>query len=188
MDPILLSALLSFAPSLLSGLFGDPQRKLRGELNRLSSPQYLQNLTAQNYQGQIASPAFSQAQGAIAAGANQTANQVASNLAQRGIGTTGTGAVLSSLTPSLVGSQTAQLRTAAQQSAEQMAQQQVEQRIRALLGTSGPSQSQQLFAGGLEAFLPFLQQLLQRQPNLGQSLMSQYGASLNAQQPLPARR
>lgn len=156
MDPMTMSLLLSFAPSLLSGLFGDPQKKYLRKARQLMSPQNLANLTNQFYQQQIGSPAFAQGQGAIAAGANQASNQVASSLAQRGIGTTGTAAVLSGLTPSLVGSQQAGLRTAAHQSAQSQAQQNIERQLALLAGTSGPSQTQNLFAGGLEAFIPYL--------------------------------
>jgi hypothetical protein len=112
------------------------------------------------YQQQLASPAYSQAQGAIAQGANQTGNQVATELGARGIGTSGTGAILSSLTPSIVGSQMGQLKTGAYNSAQQQAQNTIQQQIANLQGTSGPSQSRQLFAGGLDAFLPFLLQHL----------------------------
>lgn len=187
MDPTLLAGLLSFLPSIIGGLFGDPNKKLRQQLNRLASPQHLQKLTAQNYQSQIGSPAFSQGQATIAAGANQASNQVAQNLAQRGIGTTGTAAVLSGLTPSLVGSQMAGLRTAAHQTAEQNAQQQIKQQIAALTGTQGPSPAQSLFAGGLEAFLPFLQQYLMR-PKVGQ--LPYYSLAQAAAEPYqpPARR
>ena len=160
MNPMLLGALLSFAPTLLGGLFGNPQKKLRRQANKIISPQNLANLTNQFYGQALASPAYSQAQGTIAAGANQASNQVAQSLAQRGIGTTGTSAVLSGLTPSLVGSQQAGLRTAAYQGAQNQAQQNIERQLALLTGTSGPSQTQNLFAGGLEAFIPYLMALM----------------------------
>lgn len=157
MSPLLLSALFSFAPGLFAHLFGgDPQAKLRHQINALLAPGNVTKLTNQFYQQALGSPAYSQAQGTIAAGANQTANQVAANLGARGIGTTGTGAVLSGLTPSLVGSQQAGLRTTAYNAAGSQAHSTIEQQIAALMGTSGPSQGQQLFAGGLESFGPML--------------------------------
>lgn len=163
MNPLLLSALLSFAPSLFSGLFGgDPNRKLRSQVNRLTSPQNVANLTGQFYNQAIGGPAYSQAQGAIAQGANQAANQVAQNLGARGIGTTGTAAVLSGLTPSLVGSQQAGLRSAAYQGAQSQAQKAIQAQIEALTQQGLPSQQQQLFAGGLDAFTPFLQDYLRK--------------------------
>ena len=108
----------------------------------------------------MGSPAYQQGLGTIAAGANATAANVARQLGASGIGATGTGAILSSLGPSLVGGQQAGLRTAAYTGAQNQAQSQIAQQIAALTGTSGPSQSQQLFSGGLEAFLPYLQSLL----------------------------
>lgn len=169
MNPLLLSALLSMAPGFLSKLFGgDPQAALRRRIAELTSPQNVGNLTGQFYQQALGSPAYSQALGTIAAGANQTANQTAASLAQRGIGTTGTGAILSSLGPSLVGSQTAGLRTAAYSGAQSQAQQQIQQLIASLMGTQGPSQSSQLFAGGLSALGPLLEAWIKsKYPQLG---------------------
>lgn len=155
-------AALSFLPGLLSHLFGgDPQAKLRQQIGKLQNPQNLGRLTGQYYQNNLASPAYSQAQGTIAAGANAGAGQLASELGARGIGTTGTGAVLSSLTPSIVGSQTAGLRTQAYGMAQNSAQQQIQQQIQQLLAGYGqPSQSQQMFGAGLNSFAPYLQQYL----------------------------
>lgn len=130
------------------------------EVKRLTGAQNVGKETDKAYQNVISSPAFSQAQGTIAAGANQTSNQVAQNLAARGIGTTGTGAVLSGLTPSLVGSQQAQLRTSAHSSAQEQAMKAIQAQLAALGGSQGPSQTQGMFGVGLEAFLPYLQSLL----------------------------
>jgi hypothetical protein len=159
-NPLLLAGLLSFAPGLLSKLFGgDPQQKLRQEIAKLLASRGQR--TNQLYQQVQGSPAFSQAQGTIASGANQASGNLASSLAARGIGTTGTGAVLSSLLPSLVGSQQAGLRTSAYNTAASQADQDIQAQIAALTGTAGPSQSTQLFAGGLSAFGPMLSQWLQ---------------------------
>ena len=153
--------LLSFGPAALQKLFGgDPQQKLRDEINRLINPRNLGKVTDEFYRTAVSSPAYSQAQGAIATGANQTANAVASSLAARGIGTTGTGAVLSGLTPSLVGSQVSRLKADAHTQARQETENWLKARIAALTGTQGPSPTQQMFAGGLEAFGPFLQAYL----------------------------
>lgn len=167
-SPLFLPLLLSFGPSLISKLFGgDPQKKLREQIEALTNPAALGKTTNEFYRQAISSPAYSQALGSIASGANQTSNQVASSLAERGIGTTGTGAILSSLTPSLVGSQQAKLATSAHEQAQQQTEQWLKQRIAALTGTQGPSQTQQLFAGGLESFGPFLQAYMkQKFPNM----------------------
>jgi hypothetical protein len=163
MNPLLLSGLLSFAPSFLSRLFGgDPAAAYRKKVNQLVDPQNVQRLINQFYQNAISSPAYSQAQGNIALGANTASNQLAQSLAARGIGTTGTGAVLSSLTPSLVGSQQAGLRTGAYGSAQEQALNNIKQQIDALQGSMPASQTSQLFAGGLGPFAQFLAQYLSR--------------------------
>lgn len=166
---LLLPLLLTFGPSIFSKLFAgqDPQEKLRRQIQALLNPATLAKLKEEYYRQNLSSPAYSQAQQTIAAGANQTANETAANLAARGIGTTGTGAVLSALTPSLVGHSLAGIRTAAYDSAGTQAQQNVAQQIAALTGTQGPSRTTQLFAGGLEAFQPYLQAYLRsKYPNL----------------------
>lgn len=161
MNP-LLAGLLSFAPGLLSRLFGsDPAQAYRSQVQKLTSPQNVSKLTGQFYQNALSSPAFSQAQSQIAAGGNVAAGNVARELGSRGIGTTGTSAVLSGLIPSMLGQQQAGLRTSAYGTAQNQAQNTIEQQIAALSGRMPASQSSQLFAGGLEAFLPYLQQLLQ---------------------------
>lgn len=159
-NPLL--GLLSFAPSFLGRLFGgDPAAAYRKQVNRLTSPENQAAEMAKFYQLLQASPAFAQAQGNIALGANVASNQLAQALGARGIGTSGTGAVLSSLTPSLVGSQQAGLRTSTYQSAQQQAMDRIRQQIEALQG-GGPSQNQQLFAAGLGPFTQYLQQWLQQ--------------------------
>jgi len=67
---------------------------------------------------------------------------------------------MSSLIPSLVGSQQAGLRTSAYDTAQQQAQQNIMQQIAALQGTSGPSQNMQMFGAGISNFMPFLQQFM----------------------------
>lgn len=145
---------------MFSSLFGgDPRKKYRQQvLDLLNSRGGRTNAL---YQQILNSPAYSQGQSQIAAGANQAGNTLASSLGARGIGTTGTGAVLSSLLPSLVGSQQAGLRTSAYNTAAQQAQQDIEAQLAALTGSQGPSQTSQLFGAGLSAFGPLLAQWLQ---------------------------
>ena len=159
---LLLPLLMSFGPGILSKLFGgqNPNQKLREQLLALLNPQQQRYLTDQNYNAILNSPAYSQGQGVIATGANNTANTVASNMAQRGLGGSGTRDVLSGLTPSLVGSQLAGLHTAAYGQAQNQTLEDLKSQIAALTGTSGPSQPQQLFATGLEGFTPYLTQYL----------------------------
>lgn len=157
------AALLSFAPALLGklGLFGkDPMKLLQEQLLKLQSPENIGKLTTQNYQQNLASPAYAQAQGNIAAGANQAGNALSSSLAARGIGTSGIGAILPAVQGSMAGHQLGQLRTSAYDSASQNAQQQLQQQIQTLLGTSGPSQNRQMAGAGINSFAPFLQEFL----------------------------
>jgi len=160
MNPLLLPLLLSFGPAMAGKFFGDPMEKLRRQILSLLTPQMIAKMTQQFYQQAISSPAYSNALGTIATGANATANTVGANLAARGLGTTGTGAVLSGLTPSLVGSQTSGLRAGAYESSRQQALDTISKQIDALYKTSGPSQTQQLFSGGLSAFSPYLESYL----------------------------
>jgi len=158
---LLLPLLMKFGPAILQHLFHfgvDPRKQLQELLAQGPAR------TNAYYQQILGSPAYSQAQGNIATGANQTANNLAQSLASRGIGTTGTGAVLSSLAPSIVGSQQAGLRT----SAYNQAQDQWQQELRAKLGQVGQaSPGQTAFAGGLEQFSPYLEGYLkQRFPKM----------------------
>jgi hypothetical protein len=161
---LIMPLLAAFGPALFSKLFNkgqDPNNQIR----QLLKPETLAKLQAQFYQQGLQSPAFSQAQGSIATGANQASNQVAASLAARGLGTTGTGAVLSGLTPSLVGSQKSQLYTQVGNQATQQARQSIQDQIAALQNQQ-PSQSQSLLGNGLEAFGPYLQSFMQaRYPN-----------------------
>jgi hypothetical protein len=157
-NPLLLSALFSFAPSILSGIFGgDPNKRLREQLMQLMSPQNQSKLTNQFFQQNLASPAFAQGQRQIAAGANATQGQLANSLGARGIGTSGTGALLSSLIPSIVGQGQSQLNTSAFNAARGQAQNTLEGQANALTGTAGPTQTQQFLGGGLSSFAPMLE-------------------------------
>jgi len=158
LNALIMPLLAAFGPSLLSKLFNkgqDPNNQIR----QLLKPETLAKMTEQFYKQGLQSPAFSQAQSSIATGANQASNQIGASLAARGLGTTGTGAVLSGLTPSLVGSQKSQLYTGIHGQAQQQAQQNIMQQIQALQNQQ-PGQAQQLLGSGLEAFGPYLQSWL----------------------------
>lgn len=164
LNALIMPLLAAFGPALFSKLFNkgqDPNEQIR----RLLKPETLAKLQGQFYQQALQSPAFSQAQGSIATGANQASNNIGSSLAARGLGTTGTGAVLSGLTPSLVGSQKSQLYTGLNQQAGQQAQQSIQAQIAALQGQQ-PSQAQQMLGVGLESFGPYFASFLKaRHPN-----------------------
>lgn len=158
LNALLLPLLLSFGPAALNKLLGgqDPQAKLRQQILALLSPETRARLSDQFYRTAIASPAFSAGQGAIAAGANATASQIASHIGGAGLQGTGTGAILSSLTPSIIGKGTADLRSAAYTGATQAADQSIRDQIAALQATGGPSQTRQLFGAGIDSFTPYL--------------------------------
>ena len=84
-------------------------------------------------------------------------------MAESGIGSSGTGAVLSSLTPSLVGSQVASLRTNAYNLADSQARSDIASQLGVLkdLGPEGPSRTQNAMAEGIHGFAPYLNTYLQ---------------------------
>jgi hypothetical protein len=115
MDPVTLALLTSFGPALLSKLFGgkSSEQVAMEKIRALYDPAYRAKLQAQYYAQNLASPAYSQAQGTIAAGANQAASTLASSLGQTGLTPSGSGAIMSSMIPSMVGHNLAGLRTGA---------------------------------------------------------------------------
>lgn len=155
---LLLPLLMSFGPALVSKLFGgqDPNDKLRQQVAMLMSPGYQNQLHGQFLNSNINSPAFTAGQNAIAAGANQTANNVSERLGAHGLNASGTSDILNSMRPSLVGNNTAQLYATADQAAQAQAMQAIQQQLQALYGTQGPSQDMQYAAAGLSNFAPYL--------------------------------
>ena len=162
MDPVTLALLMTFGPALLSKLFGGKSsgEQAMDKIRALYDPAYRAKLQAQYYQQNLSSPAYSQAQGTIAAGANQSASQIASNLGATGLTPSGTGAIMSGLIPSMVGHNLAGLRTTAYNAGGTAADQSIEGMVRAILETQGPSQTQQMFGAGTDAFSKFLSQYL----------------------------
>jgi hypothetical protein len=162
MNPLALALLTSFGPALLSKLFGGQSsgQQAQDKIRALYDPAYRAKLQAQYYQQNLSSPAYSQAQGTIAAGANQSASQIASNLGATGLTPSGTGAIMSGLIPSMVGHNLAGLRTTAYNAGGTAADTSIEGMVRAILQTQGPSQTQQMFGAGTDAFSRFLSQYL----------------------------
>jgi hypothetical protein len=158
MNPLLLYALFSFAPSLISKLFGgNPQEKLRQQVAALQSPANLARLKAQYLQQILSGPAYQGALGTIASGGNATTANLAREVGATGITGSGTGAIMRSVGPSIVGGQRAGLLTQADTSAQSSAQDNITKAIQTLLGTQGPSHTQQLFGAGLDSFGPMFQ-------------------------------
>ena len=163
--PFLGNAAMAFAPSLLNSLFGgqDPGKQYRTRVAGLLAPQNMGRLTQQYFQQALGSPAYAQGQRQIAQGANQTGNMLQQRAAQAGIGGSGLGALMSSLTPSISGNALAQLQAGAYQGAQGQAQNSIQQQLGAMGQTGqpwafGPSQNQEMFSGGLAALGPLLEQ------------------------------
>ena len=161
MASMILPLLSSFGPMLFGHMFGgDPNARLRQQLMALLDPNNQGRLT-NNFYGQfLASPAYQAAQGNIAAGANQTQSLLAQKAGSGGYTNSGTGALGASITPSIVGGQQSALHAAGYGYAQNQAQETLQRQIAALTGTAGPTQGAQLFAGGLDAFAPYLQSYL----------------------------
>lgn len=166
MSALLGPLLMSFGPSLLSGLLGrraDPQAQLRAQIMALLSPENQGRLTNQFYGQFLGSPAYQAAQGNIAAGSNATQGLLAQRAGAGGYSNSGTGALMSSISPSIVGGQQATLRAQGYGMAQNQAQESIQNMLQGLYGTSGPSQTRQLFGAGLDAFAPYLQAYFRKQ-------------------------
>lgn len=163
---LLLPGVASFLPALLTKLFhlgGDSPDEIRRKISKLTSSANIGRLTDKYYQQNIGSPAYSQAQGAIATGANQAAGDIARGLASRGLSTSGIAALAPAIGASSVGGQQAQLRTTAYGQAQGQAQDEIKRLIDALTSQQGPSPGAQALGAGFEQFAPFLQQYLRSQ-------------------------
>lgn len=182
MLPFLGKAGAAMLPGLLQHLFGgkDPRQQYMQQVQNLLSPQNMSKLTQGFYQQNLGSPAYAQGQRQIAAGANETGNQVAAKMGASGIGQSGTGALLSSLTPSLTGNAMAGLQTGAFNQAQGAAQNSIQQQLQALgqtgqPWTQGPSQTSQMFGGGMAALGPLLQALMGHMAKGGMAGYPGYG-------------
>jgi hypothetical protein len=180
--PLLINAAMSFLPGLLSSLFGGKssaqkeQERLAKEkqdamdrIRALYDPAYRSKLQAKYYQQNLGSPAYSQAQGTIAAGANQAGSQIATSLGQSGLNQSGLGAVMSGMVPSMVGGKLATLRTSAYNAGGEAANADIAGQAQAIMQSlglqgapAGPSQTQQLLSGGMSAFAPYLSEFLSK--------------------------
>jgi hypothetical protein len=188
-NPMFQGAAMNFLPALLGklGLFGkDPQAELRKKIGRVSDPANQQKLTQQMYQQFLQSPAYAQAQGSIAGGANAAQNQLASSLGARGLGSSGIGSVSKGIAASLPGMQMGQLQAGGYQGAQTGAQNQIRSQIEALLGGgAGPSQGQQLMGAGMQGLSSMLMPLLMKRMGIDPSVMFNLG-NQNPQQGTPA--
>lgn len=161
MLPFLGKTAASFAPMLLSHLFGgkDPGADYRNRVNQILSPQNMSRLTQGYYQSMLGSPAFSLAQRQIGAGNNAAMGRLASNAGMAGVGQSGLGALAASVGPSLAGNAMANLTSGMWGQAGQQAQNAQQQQIAALQGQMPVTQNQQFAGLGIAQMGPLLQML-----------------------------
>jgi hypothetical protein len=143
--------------------FAKEKQQVMDQIRMMYDPAYRAKMVQQYYQQALSSPAYAQAQGTIAAGANRAGSQIAASLGQSGLNQSGLGAVMSGMVPSMVGGKLAGLRTAAYQSGASAADSNISSMVNALLqglGMQGPapglSQGQQIDAGTLASLSSIL--------------------------------
>lgn len=136
---------------------GDPTKQLQALLMQLMSPQGALTDANKFYQGFLGSPSFAQGQGAIANSTNMLRNDLARSLGQRGLSTSGIGAVAGPLASSSAGFQMSNLYSAGWQQALQAALQQRAQ-LGGMLGGLGGGRNygMDIFSGVLGALGPAL--------------------------------
>ncbi len=147
-------ALSSFLPMLLGGGVNRQQNQYRDQIMKLLSSQNLGQQTGNLYNQFLQSPAYAQAQRGAIQGGNQMQTSLNRALGNRGLATSGIGAIAPSLAGAAAGNMQNQIRTGAYNQAQDLIRQQVEQ-----LMTLGPQRhaGNELFASGLNAFSPMLQ-------------------------------
>jgi hypothetical protein len=168
--------LMAFGPAIVAKMFGwktaaekEAERLAKektsamDQIRALYDPAFRARLQAQYYQQNLSSPAYAEAQGKIAQGANQSAAQIASSLGQTGLTSSGAGAIMSGMVPSMVGRSLAGLGTAAYNAGGTAADASIEGQAAAImraLGTqgasAGPSMPAQMAGAGLTDFSKYL--------------------------------
>src|SRR5438552_2959096 len=112
-DDLLMGALMSFAPSLLGGMFqrSDPRAELQRRIAQLYSPGNIANQT-RAFQSMYP---YSGAQASIAGATNSLSNQLQGTLGERGLNQSGVGAISNALARSSGGFKLADLNSQAWQ-------------------------------------------------------------------------
>ena len=140
--------LFGFGGSLLQGYMADQARKrFQERVKQLMSAGNISKETAAFLTNMIGGAGYQGALGRIAAGANATQSSIANTLASRGLGTSGIGAVMSGLTPSIVGKMQSDLYTKAEAESRQAAMEKIKQEIATLSGN--PNGLETALAGGI---------------------------------------
>lgn len=150
---------LSFLPSLFGGAArrSDPLLGARAAALRELSPDALGSVTNSLFSQWQNSPAYWQAWKSAVGASQGLQNQVRNSLAARGIGTSGIGAVAPALAGSSLGYNLGNISAMGYQQAAQNAASLQRARAEALLtGGQVPNYSANLFAGGINSFMPLL--------------------------------
>ena len=127
--------LFGLAGSLWSGYQADKARQRYQErVKQLLSAGNISKETAALLEGIMGGQGYQSGLAQVAAGANASQAQIANALASRGLGTSGIGAVMSGLTPAMVGQMQMQLATKAQDAARQQALENIKAQIGTLSG------------------------------------------------------
>lgn len=157
MNPLFLQFAMSMLPSLVGGLGSDPAARTRRELQRLLSQDTLGAETTNFVRLLSQSPTYLAGRNMAVQSSNAAHNAVSSALAERGLGTSGIGAVASSLAGSSLGANLGRMDAGLYERAISSAQSLIGSRADALLNTQyGTSRGAKGAARGLEAFMPYL--------------------------------
>ncbi len=154
-------ALSSFLPMLLGGGVNRQQNQYRDQIMKLLSSQNLGQQTGNLYNQFLQSPAYAQAQRGAIQGGNQMQTSLNRALGNRGLATSGIGAIAPSLAGAAAGNMQNQIRTGAYNQAGNQAQDLIRQQVQALQGLGPPIHAGSELAGaGLSSFTPMLMQFL----------------------------
>lgn len=166
MDPLTLMSALFGGGTALAGLLGgggqDQFDQLLKRLMALTSPQAI-GKDARGFEAQILnSPGFAQAMRGAHTGANRLSQNINQSLAQRGLTTSGVGAVASPLARSAGSFQLGNLRAGASTQAFDMARAMAMARLQGIQGQMPGQQGRELLGTGVQSIFDLLK-LLQGQ-------------------------
>lgn len=156
-------AAMSFLPGLVSSLFGDPAEAQRRKIMQMISPQAIEAAKQRHLAEIMNSQEFHMANRMNMIGGQAAQNSMSSNLAQRGLSGSGIGAIAPGLAGMAITNQRGNLYAQAGRDAYQAGRE--EQYGKAGLGMQmmpqGPSMTRGLFAGGMNAFGPWMGRYMQ---------------------------
>lgn len=162
-------AAMSFLPGLVSSLFGDPAEQQRRKIMQMISPQAIEAAKQRHLTEIMNSQEFHMANRMNMIGGQAAQNHMSSNLAQRGLSGSGIGAIAPGLAGMAITNQRGNLYAQAGKDAYQGGRE--EQYAAAGLGMQmmpqGPSMTRGLFAGGMNAFGPYMSRMIQNRNSGG---------------------